>query len=189
MSDPAPGQSTIDTAAQSSAAGVERCVIDVLLPEDRIENDAAYALAERLRGAAQAALDAASVAGGAVTVALTDDEEMRALNRQFRGADKPTNVLSFPEPADASRDVADARFLGDVILARETVTREAEAQGKTFADHASHLVVHGVLHLLGYTHDADADAARMEAMEIAALARLGLPDPYAETDLVESRSA
>ncbi|MFP3921178.1 MAG: rRNA maturation RNase YbeY [Dichotomicrobium sp.] len=186
MSDPDPGQSTIDTAAQSSAAGVERYAIDVLLPEDQTEDEAARALAERLRGAAQAALDAASVAAGAVTVALTDDEEMRALNRQFRGADKPTNVLSFPEPADAPRDVADTRFLGDVILARETVAREAEAQGKTFADHASHLVVHGVLHLLGYTHDADADAARMEAVEIAALARLGLPDPYAETDLVES---
>lgn len=185
MSDPDPGQSTTATT-QPTAAVVERYAIDVLLPEDRIEDTAARALADRLRAAARMALEAASVTGGAVTVVLTDDEEVRALNSRFRGADKPTNVLSFAEPLDTPHGAGESPFLGDVILARETVAREASAQGKTFLDHASHLAVHGVLHLLGYTHDADADAARMEAAEIAALARLGLPDPYAETDLVES---
>ncbi len=159
--------------------------IDVLLPEDQPEDEEARVLGKRLRVAAETALDAAEAGPGALTVALSGDEEVRVLNRQFRGADKPTNVLSFtaeytaPEPGEPP-------YLGDVILARETLAREADAQGKSFLDHATHLVVHGVLHLLGHTHDAEEDAARMESLEVAVLARLGLPDPYAETTLAET---
>ena len=103
----------------------------------------------------------AEVRRGAVTILLSDDEWVRALNRQFRGADKPTNVLSFPAEGAATEPGAPP-YLGDVILALETVAREAGAQGKSFLDHATHLAVHGVLHLLGHTHDADEDAARMD---------------------------
>jgi probable rRNA maturation factor len=159
--------------------------IDVFLPEDQSESEEAHAFAERLRLAAETALDTAEAGPGELTIALTQDEEVRALNRQFRGADKPTNVLSFPAEYTAPEPGAPP-YLGDVILARETVAREADAQGKSFLDHATHLVVHGVLHLLGHTHDADEDSARMESLEVAALARLGLPDPYAETTLAET---
>lgn len=181
--DPDPGQSW--NAAAITDAAAPSHAIDVLVPDDQSETTESRALAERLRAAAETALDMAEAGPGALTLALSDDEEVRALNRQFRGADKPTNVLSFPAEYTVPEPGAPP-YLGDVILARETVAREADAQGKSFNDHATHLVVHGVLHLLGYTHDADEDAARMEALEVAALARLGLPDPYAETILAET---
>jgi probable rRNA maturation factor len=106
-----------------------------------------------------------------LTLALADDGRVRALNARDRGKDKPTNVLSYPS---GERD-----FLGDVVLARQTVWREAKSQGKTVADHLAHLVVHGTLHLLGYDHEtSEADAERMEALERRILAKLGIADPY-----------
>ena len=106
-----------------------------------------------------------------LTIALADDRRVRALNARDRRKDKPTNVLSYPS---GERD-----FLGDVVLARQTVWREAKSQGKTAADHLSHLVVHGTLHLLGYDHEtSEADAERMEALERRILAKLGIADPY-----------
>ena len=106
-----------------------------------------------------------------LTVALADDRRVRALNARDRRKDKPTNVLSDPS---GERD-----FLGDVVLARQTVWREAKSQGKTAADHLAHLVVHGTLHLLGYDHEtSEADAERMEALEQRILAKLGIADPY-----------
>jgi probable rRNA maturation factor len=106
-----------------------------------------------------------------LTIALADDRRVRALNVRDRKKDKPTNVLSYPS---GERD-----FLGDVVLARQTVWREAKSQGKTPADHLSHLVVHGTLHLLGYDHEtSEADAERMEALERRILAKLGIADPY-----------
>ncbi len=102
---------------------------------------------------------------------MSDDAQVRALNRDYRGKDKPTNVLSFPMPEDSG-------LLGDVVLARETLEREAAEQGKTFADHLTHLVVHGVLHLYGFDHQNDTDAADMEAREVRALAQLGIDNPY-----------
>lgn len=107
----------------------------------------------------------------ALSVLLTDDAEMRALNAQWRGQDKPTNVLSFPAPEGFG--------LGDIALGHETLAREAAAQGKTFAAHAAHLLVHGFLHLLGYDHEDEGDAGDMEARERAILSTLSVADPYA----------
>lgn len=119
--------------------------------------------------AARLALDEA----GVVTVSLTDDETVAELNQRFRGKTGPTNVISFPA-AETARP-----FLGDVILAHGVCTREAAEQGKPLADHLRHLVIHGVLHLLGYDHIRDDEAEAMEARERTLLAKLGVPDPYA----------
>ena len=106
-----------------------------------------------------------------LTVALADDKRVRALNKRDRKQDKATNVLSYPS--------GEKLFLGDVVLARQTVWREAKAQKKTPADHLVHLVVHGTLHLLGHDHETGAaDAERMEALERRLLDRLGIADPY-----------
>ena len=110
---------------------------------------------------------------GVVTVSLTDDETVADLNQRFRGKAGPTNVLSFPT-AETARP-----FLGDVILAHGACTREAAEQGKSIADHLRHLVIHGVLHLLGHDHIQDDQAEAMEARERTLLAKLGVPDPYA----------
>ena len=116
-----------------------------------------------------------------LSLVLADDALLHHLNRQYRRVDKPTNVLSFPggvASADGGIGGAAPAMLGDVVLAVETVAAEAAAQGKTMADHFSHLVVHGVLHLLGYDHLAAGDAAAMESLEIEVLAGLGIADPY-----------
>jgi len=125
---------------------------------------------ERLvRKAARAALGVRR--SSSLVVALSNDREVRKLNARHRRKDRPTNVLSYPSGERA--------FLGDVVLARQTVWREAVSQGKKPADHISHLVVHGTLHLLGYDHETGkADAARMEALERRILSRLGIADPY-----------
>jgi probable rRNA maturation factor len=124
--------------------------------------------------AAEAALAAEGVSAAAsLTVLLTDDSAVQDLNARFRGKDRPTNVLSFPAAASA------APYLGDVALAFRTCECEAKAQHKTLADHLSHLTVHGVLHLLGYDHEADEEAEVMEEMERQILKRLGIRDPYA----------
>jgi probable rRNA maturation factor len=109
-----------------------------------------------------------------VVVLLTDDASIRRLNAQWRHIDKPTNVLSFP-PAPQHGSV---KSLGDVAIAYETTAREAAEEGKPFADHLAHLAVHGFLHLLGHDHEGDAAAEKMEGLERAILARLGVPDPY-----------
>ena len=115
------------------------------------------------------------------SIVLADDEFVQALNREFRGQDNATNVLSFP--ADAS-DVPEnfPKPLGDIILAYETTKAEATADGKELTDHLSHLVVHGVLHLLGADHQNDAEAKEMERREISILAGLGIADPQEKTE-------
>jgi probable rRNA maturation factor len=125
-----------------------------------------------VRRAARAALSGARRAGRkSLTVALADDRRVRRLNARDRRQDKSTNVLSYPS--------GEHGFLGDVVLARQTVWREARAQGKSAAAHVSHLVVHGTLHLLGYDHETgEADAERMEALERRILESLGIADPY-----------
>ena len=125
------------------------------------------AVVERAAGAALGAVE------GDVVVLLTDDAAVRDLNARFRDRDRPTNVLSFPAPESA------APHLGDIVLAYGVCAAEAETQGKTLADHLSHLVVHGVLHLLGRDHVNDAEAEEMEAEERDILARIGIADPYA----------
>jgi probable rRNA maturation factor len=114
--------------------------------------------------------------GGDVSLCLADDAALRALNLSWRGIDKPTNVLSFPA---APCPPGEATTLGDIALAYETLAREAEDLGVSLADHYRHLLVHGFLHLIGYDHETDAEAERMEALEAKILARLGVGDPYA----------
>ena len=119
-----------------------------------------------------------------VAVRLTDDAEVQTLNRDFRGKDKPTNVLSFPQvQADLLESLSNSDdgeiLLGDIVLARETCAREAEEKGVSLADHATHLIVHGALHLVGYDHIDDPEASAMEALEVKALASLGIANPYA----------
>jgi probable rRNA maturation factor len=152
---------------------------------------------ERLtEAAARAAFKAAEkpeILGGdtpvEMSLVLADDALVQTLNRDYRDKDKPTNVLSFAllddlDDTDESTDDVLARdegmpiLIGDVILAFETVQREALEQGKSFGDHLTHLVIHGVLHLLGYDHQSDPDADRMERLETSILARLGIADPY-----------
>ncbi|MFP4002162.1 MAG: rRNA maturation RNase YbeY [Alphaproteobacteria bacterium] len=126
-----------------------------------------------------------------VSVVLSDDARVRGLNRRYRGQDKPTNVLAFPPPIAMAigKPPEPGHCLGDVVLAFETVKREAEAQKKPFANHMTHLIVHGALHLLGYDHEEERDAARMEAEETAILRRLGIPDPYMTDTAKEAGTA
>ncbi len=127
------------------------------------------------RRAAQAAIDGSGKRLSdhvSVVVALDSDAAVRRLNRTYRGKDKPTNVLSFP---------GDKPSLGDIVLARQTVLREAREQGKRPADHLTHLVMHGTLHLLGYDHEqGERQARRMEKLETRLLAAMGIADPYAD---------
>lgn len=136
-----------------------------------------------LEDAARATLAAAEPVSGAaydVSVALADDAEMRRLNCTWRGKDAPTNVLSFPDGAE----LGGRRHLGDVVLALETVRREAAEQGVAVADHVCHLVVHGVLHLLGHDHGNDQEAEKMEQLEAEILATLGVANPYTDAPCI-----
>lgn len=140
--------------------------------------DAAWTYAEAdaealTRRAGEAVLLNEGADGEHVTVLLTDDATVRALNARFRQKDAPTNVLSFPAPPNPEK------HLGDVALAYGTCAREAAEQGKPLAHHLQHLVAHGVLHLLGYDHMTDLEAEAMEGLERVVLAGLGVPDPYA----------
>jgi probable rRNA maturation factor len=122
--------------------------------------------------------------GGEVGLCLADDAALQALNLRWRGLDKPTNVLSFPAAIDAVVDrVGRARrarrHVGDIALAYETLAREAEDLGVPLVDHYRHLLAHGFLHLIGYDHETDAEAERMEALETRILTRFGVGDPYA----------
>ena len=168
-----------------SATQVEDCEIAVTVaagawldacpePEAIVSTAARLALAAGIAGR-QSPAHPRLVIG----VRLTDDAEQRQLNFAYRGKDAPTNVLSFAlgsphDPVPPGSPV----LLGDVVLAFETVRGEAEGQGKPLADHLRHLVVHGVLHLLGFDHESEAEAAAMEAREVEILARMGVPDPY-----------
>ena len=125
---------------------------------------AAAAVAQELGG---------NAGSGMVAVALSSDASVEALNGQFRGKPKPTNVLSFPAGEGSPEG-----FVGDVILAAETLRREADEQDVPLSHHLQHLVVHGILHLFGYDHISADDGERMEAIEISILSRLGIANPY-----------
>jgi probable rRNA maturation factor len=143
-----------------------------------VEHVAATAARAALRGAFAARGGRSPMTGGRdaeLSLVLGGDALVRRLNHRWRGKDMPTNVLSFSAAAPHNEAPL---LLGDVVLAYETVAREATAQGKTLPAHLSHLVAHGVLHLLGFDHESDGEARRMEGLERRILARLGMRDPY-----------
>ena len=123
--------------------------------------------------------------GAEVSFLFTDDERMQALNRDWRGKDKPTNVLSLPgTPVQRG---AFGPALGDIVFAAETVHREAETQGLSFEAHLTHLIVHGFLHLVGHDHEVEDEALVMEGLETAILGDIGVADPYAASGAVDER--
>lgn len=145
--------------------------------------DDAEWLCERAALAALAASYDEEEGPAELSVVLADDALVHRLNRDYRGKDKPTNVLSFALTEAEEPELGEDApvMLGDVILAWETVAFEAAEQGKTPSDHMTHLVVHGVLHLLGYDHETDDEAEEMEQLEVEVLETLGIADPYAAT--------
>ena len=137
-------------------------------------------LAEQTVREAIAAVAATLATGdGEVSVVLTSDEAIRALNRDWRAIDKPTNVLSFPAPEGPGAE----KMLGDIVIAYETLTRECHDEDRVFLHHLAHLTVHGFLHLIGYDHQTDSDADAMEALESKIMIAMKLPDPYLGRDL------
>ena len=155
----------------SPAVEIE-CVLDA---GDWPDEEEFAGLAEKAIGTAAGM--AGKHRGGTVTIVLSDDGSVRALNAEWRGKDKPTNVLSFPAgPVPPGQGPA---ALGDIVLARQTLEREAAEEGKSLGDHFTHLVVHGFLHLLGYDHETDAEAETMEELERRVLHALAIDDPYA----------
>ena len=146
------------------------------------EPDAEAVIARAIEAAA--AMVDADTGDAELAVMLTDNAGIRTLNLNWRGIDKPTNVLSFPalQPS-GGREPDDApRMLGDIAIAYETTRHEADEEQKPFDHHLSHLAVHGFLHLVGYDHEKDGEAEVMESLERDILARLGIPDPYADQD-------
>jgi len=143
--------------------------------------DAQPLAAQTIREAIGAAASALSTAGGEVSIVLTNDSAIRDLNREWRGIDKPTNVLSFP--ASSQSAAGDAAFLGDIVIAYETLERECDDENRIFLHHLTHLAVHGFLHLIGYDHQTDVQAEEMEGLESKIMMRLDLPDPYSARDL------
>ncbi|MDF2116921.1 rRNA maturation RNase YbeY [Roseiarcaceae bacterium H3SJ34-1] len=136
-----------------------------------IETFTTQAIAAALAGAKVALQDHVEV-----SIVYCDDAFIHDLNKQWRRKDAPTNVLSFPLASGAA--LATTPMLGDIIISCETVMREARDEGKSFADHLAHMLVHGALHLAGYDHEIDADAETMEALERTVLSQLGVDDPY-----------
>ena len=150
---------------------------DIILLIDDPNWKKARGLGPRLKHAALAALARCDFpATSSLTILLGSDTKLRALNRDFRGKDKPTNVLSFPASLNPDG------YRGDIALAYGVTAREAKAASKSLSDHAAHLVVHGVLHLAGHDHVHARDAKIMEPLEVAILAGLGIADPYRTGD-------
>jgi len=131
---------------------------------------------QTVREAVDAAAGALSTEGGEVSILLTDDSEIARLNRDWRGIDKPTNVLSFP--ASSHRASQGEKLLGDIVIAYETLEREARDESRDFLHHLAHLAVHGFLHLIGFDHETNAQAEEMEGLESSIMMRLNMPDPY-----------
>jgi probable rRNA maturation factor len=165
-----------NSAARSAPA------IDIVIASERWQ--AAPEAEKVIRRAVAEAACAVSTTTGELAIVLTDDSAICALNRDWRGKDEPTNVLSFP----AAEPQPDAPvLLGDIVIAYETSAREALAEGKPFMHHLAHLAVHGFLHLVGYDHETDKQADAMETLEATVLARLDVPNPYLTRD-VQPRS-
>jgi probable rRNA maturation factor len=164
-------------------------LVETVIEDARWEAFGLSALAERAGRAALDGLDL-PVQGFAISLMGCDDARIAALNADFRGKPQPTNVLSWPSEERAAEvaggdpeppepgEADDPESLGDIAIAWETCAREAADQGKPMADHVTHLIVHGILHLLGFDHIDEADAAMMEGLEVRILASLGVSDPY-----------
>jgi probable rRNA maturation factor len=170
-------------------------ISEVLVVADcwRTEPDAEAIIHRAIATAAEivnAGLGQAGFGEAELAVMLTDDAGIRTLNSNWRGIDKPTNVLSFPalQPTGPGGPDDAPRMLGDIAIAYETTRREADDEQKPFDHHLSHLAVHGFLHLIGYDHEKDDDAEAMEALETEILAQLGIPDPYADRDPAADRN-
>ena len=162
---------------------------EVLVVADgwRTEPDAESVIHRAIAAAAEtvhAEYGEAAFGEAELAVMLTDDAGIRTLNSNWRGIDKPTNVLSFPalQPTGGSGPDDAPRMLGDIAIAYETTRQEADDEQKPFDHHLSHLAIHGFLHLMGYDHETDDDAEAMEGLEQEILAQLGIPDPYADRD-------
>lgn len=159
-------------------------LVDLVIEDERWLDVDLPGMAER---AAAATVRHLGIDGGEIVVMGCDDARIAQLNAHFRGKPRPTNVLSWPsvEPAPRAPGVVPAPppgdEWGDIAISFDTCAAEAEAQGKPFADHVTHLIVHAILHLAGYDHEADADAETMEDAERSILAGLAIPDPYRET--------
>jgi probable rRNA maturation factor len=162
----------------------EAMIVDLIIEDPRWQTLGLADLAERACGAA---LAEESVAGAEISLLACDDARIAALNEAFRGKPAPTNVLSWPSeeraagtPGGQPRTPVDLE-LGDIAIAYDTCAREAAAAGRGLADHVAHLLVHGTLHLLGYDHIDEEDAALMEGIEVKVLGKLGISDPYGDT--------
>ena len=151
---------------------------------DVVREDGDWQQSDEASAAEAIAAVAAELIGtkGIAALALSNDAQVESLNAAYRGKQAPTNVLSFPAADPGATEGAIAPFLGDIIVARETLEREAVALGIPFEDHFRHLVVHGMLHLLGFDHETDAEAHVMEAHEVRILSRMGIANPYDEDD-------
>jgi len=162
-------------------------ITEVLVVADCWQAEAgAEAVIQRAVAAAAEIVDA-DVGEAELAVMLTDDAGIRTLNLNWRGIDKPTNVLSFPAlpPTGAGGPDDAPRMLGDIAIAYQTTRKEADDEQKPFDHHLSHLAVHGFLHLIGYDHEKDDDAEAMEGLETEILAQLGIPDPYADRERMD----
>ena len=144
-------------------------IVVVLTQDDRWKG-----LAPTVKRAAESALAYRKIKNAEVTIVLGNDKAIKTLNSTYRGKNAPTNVLSFPNGAVE----AGVKQLGDIMLAFETIAREAEMQEKKFKDHVTHLTIHGVLHLLGFDHENERDAVAMERHEITILKTMGIANPY-----------
>jgi probable rRNA maturation factor len=149
--------------------------IDVIIASDRWKEPEKTEAIVR-RAVTRAAETTLSTMGPELAIVLTDDSAIRLLNRDWRGVDAATNVLSFPARSASGRHFA--AHLGDIVLAYETIAREARGEKKPFAHHVAHLAIHGFLHLIGYDHERDEDAEAMEQQERKILRGLAVPDPY-----------
>jgi probable rRNA maturation factor len=184
-----PNAETPNAGTQTSGPIVSSVLplTEVLVVADcwQTEPDAEAVIHRAISAAAEIA--DADVGEAELAVMLTDDSGIRTLNSNWRGIDKPTNVLSFPalQPTGAGASDDAPRMLGDIAIAFETTRKEADDEQKPFDHHLSHLAVHGFLHLIGYDHEKDDDAEAMESLEREILAQLGIPDPYAERERVD----
>jgi probable rRNA maturation factor len=174
---------SISTAAGGEACGSADAEPPISLAIDVVHDAGDWepldATCEAVAAAADALAAELDISASEACVALSSDAEVERLNAIYRGKNAPTNVLSFPAAPDHPASAGATRFLGDLVLASETLSREAAELAVPVQHHLQHLIVHGLLHLLGYDHETDDEAEAMEALEVRILARLGIADPYA----------